>query len=107
MLSKVLDEVVEHGPYYANWACLLGKFVFPQKEIVITGDKALEKSLQIQAGYFADCIFAGGFDESLPLLQNRWVKDKTLIYVCKDKSCELPVENIEEALKLIRNNSVD
>ena len=103
MLSKVVDEVIEHGPYYANWASLLGKFVFPQKEIVITGDKALEKSLLIQAGYFADCIFAGGFDESLPLLQNRWVKDKTLIYVCKDKSCELPVENIEEALKLIRS----
>jgi len=107
MLSKVLDEVIEHGPYYANWAALLGKFVYPQKEIVITGDKALEKCLEIQTGYFADCIFAGGIDESLPLLQNRWVKSKTLIYVCKDKSCELPVETIEDALKLIRSNSVD
>ncbi len=101
MLQKVLNETIEHGHYYANWAALLGLFVHPQKEVVVTGDNATETALKIQSHYLPDCIFAGGNRETLPLLENRIVADKTLIYVCKDKTCGLPVEKPEEALKTL------
>jgi uncharacterized protein YyaL (SSP411 family) len=32
--------------------------------------------------------------EKYPLLKGRFVKDKTLIYVCKNFACQSPVENI-------------
>jgi uncharacterized protein YyaL (SSP411 family) len=42
----------------------------------------------------------GGITENLPLLQGR-VGTQTRIYICKDKTCGLPVDNVEEALKQI------
>ena len=39
----------------------------------------------------------------LPLIKDRYVKDKTLIYVCKDKVCLKPSETPSEALKQINN----
>ena len=49
-------------------------------------------------------IFALSDSKSdLPLLKNRYVEEQTLIYVCKNNSCLLPSESIEDALKQIEN----
>jgi hypothetical protein len=41
----------------------------------------------------------------LPLLKNRYVDNQTLIYVCKNNSCLLPTESIEESLKQIEEGT--
>jgi uncharacterized protein YyaL (SSP411 family) len=102
MLSKVLDETIEYGSYYANWAQLLGKFVYPSSEIAIIGNVAVSRANELQKSYLPVSVFAGGELENLPLLQNRYIKDKTMIYVCVDKSCSLPVTDSDDALALIR-----
>jgi uncharacterized protein YyaL (SSP411 family) len=52
---------------------------------------------------FPNKIIAAGEKEStLPLLQDRFVNGKTLIYVCENSVCKLPVEKTEDALKLIK-----
>lgn len=40
----------------------------------------------------------------LPSIKDRYIKDKTLIYVCKDKVCLRSSETPSEALKQINNN---
>ena len=102
MLSKVLDETIEYGSYYANWAQLLGKFVYPSSEIAIIGNDAVSRANELQKSYLPVSVFAGGELENLPLLQNRYIKDKTMIYVCVDKSCSLPVTDSDDALAFIR-----
>ena len=48
-------------------------------------------------------LLAGSIKESdLFLLQNRFVKDETLIYVCIDNTCKLPVSEIKKAIKTIK-----
>ena len=37
----------------------------------------------------------------VPLLENKFVKGQSTIYVCVNKSCQLPVTKIEEAIKQI------
>ncbi len=37
-----------------------------------------------------------------PLFQNRFMENKTLVYVCRNNACQLPVESWEEALKQIK-----
>jgi len=37
----------------------------------------------------------------LPIFANRWVNDKTMIYICKLGMCQLPVEQLSEALALL------
>jgi uncharacterized protein YyaL (SSP411 family) len=101
MLAKVLDETIGYGSYYANWAQLLGKFVHPSSEIAIVGNEAVLRANELQKHYLPVSVFAGGELENLPLLQNRYTKDKTMIYVCVDKSCSLPVANSKDALELI------
>ncbi|MDD3079388.1 MAG: thioredoxin domain-containing protein [Paludibacter sp.] len=104
MLKLVMDELAEYGSYYANWAILLGRMVYPQKEVVCTGENAVWNALKLQINYIPDCIFAGGEQENLPLLINRIKPPHSLIYVCRDKTCKLPVENVETALVLIKEN---
>jgi len=44
-------------------------------------------------------MLLGGKEEgSLELLQLKKVDGKTMIYVCQNKSCKLPVINVEAAI---------
>jgi uncharacterized protein len=40
----------------------------------------------------------GTIDSKLALLENKMIAAQTTIYVCRDKSCELPVVEVEKAL---------
>ena len=52
---------------------------------------------------FANKLIIGSDSENnLPLLQNRYVEGKTLIYVCVNKACKLPVEEVEKAVTFIK-----
>ena len=105
MANKMETETVKQGVYYANWAMLLGRMVYPLFEVALLGAEAVRINLEIQKNYLPSVLFAGGTSENLPLLQNRLVNDKTTIYVCEDKSCHLPVLSSEEAFKLIRQKT--
>jgi uncharacterized protein YyaL (SSP411 family) len=72
-------------------------------EVVIIGERALEFLTEIQKNYLPNVIFCTGTTEDeLPLMKNRYVSGKTLIYICQNKSCQLPVETVEEAFALIQ-----
>lgn len=40
--------------------------------------------------------------ENLPLLQSKLVDDETYIYVCRNKTCELPVKQVDKAVQQIQ-----
>lgn len=100
MLNNVLDEIENYGAGYSNWAMLLLNFSTPFHELAIVGKSVDEKRKNLNKHYYPNKIFVGSASESsLPLLLNRYKKDETLIYVCKNKTCLAPVKEIEEALK--------
>jgi len=48
-------------------------------------------------------IFVGSIKESnLPLLDVKDSNENTMVYVCVNEACKLPVKNIEEALLQIK-----
>jgi uncharacterized protein YyaL (SSP411 family) len=70
--------------------------------VAIIGERALEFLSEIQKNYFPNVIFCAGTTENeLPLLKKRSVSGKTLIYICQNNSCQLPVETVAEAIALI------
>ena len=70
--------------------------------MVITGDNAQETVLELEKLYLPNKLVAGSTKpESLPLLQERYVDGRTMIYVCVNNTCKLPVETIPEALELL------
>lgn len=89
--------------YYYSWGSLLMNQINEPYEVVIMGEEALEKRRDLAAYYLPDAIFLGSKKESsLELTQYKYVEGKTRIYVCQNKACKLPVESVEEALKLMK-----
>jgi uncharacterized protein len=71
-------------------------------QIVIVGKDAAQLYQQFD-GYIPNAVFAISTDENntLPLFENRYVEGATLIYVCHNNTCQLPVDSVEKAMKHI------
>ncbi|MES2762312.1 MAG: thioredoxin domain-containing protein [Bacteroidota bacterium] len=106
LLRSVIKEIEAYGPGYSNWALLLLQLLKPQTEVVIVGKTVNEKISSLYKQSPPNVIFALSEKASdLPLLKSRYVEGQTLIYVCKNNSCLLPTETVEEALKQIEEGT--
>ena len=107
MLASIEENILKYPSSYSNWASLRMNYTGPFNEIVISGEHADETRKKIAASYLPNAIFAGSTspESSLPLLENRFQKGKTLIYICTNKTCKLPIENPEKAIALLKPDS--
>jgi uncharacterized protein len=102
MLKSVLKPLKDYASGYSNWAILFQKLEYPFKEIIATGEKSEEMILEIQKSQIFNAVFAATKNqENLPLFKNRCVEGKNLIYVCENKSCQFPFENLEDFFRNI------
>lgn len=107
MLEAVKSLIPQYAPAYSNWAMLLLDLCGPFGEVAICGDKALPIRNELSAYYFPNILLAGASATSnMPLCKNKFVEGKTFIYVCVNKNCQLPVENIADALKLLKTSGI-
>lgn len=104
MLGKLVDDFKSYPSGYSNWLQLMLNLTTDHFEVAIAGKQAIEKLQNIQKHYLPNCLFCAGSEEhNLELLKNRIVPKKTLIYVCQGNTCQLPVEEVANALQLISN----
>ncbi|MEI7660668.1 MAG: thioredoxin domain-containing protein [Bacteroidota bacterium] len=103
MLKKMVPEIMKNPAFHANWACLLQDFTAGAVEVNIIGERCLEVLQEFSGYYLPGVIFSGG-EMKTPAEEpgKRHVPGKTLIYVCRGKSCFPPVETVAEALSLCR-----
>lgn len=102
MLSAIKNNLVSYGPGYSNWAILMLNSTKPFYEIAIVGEEAIKKAQQLKKYYFNNYILlASEKEDSFELLKNRYEPNKTLIYVCENNTCQLPLEKVEDAIKLL------
>ncbi|MBL7871343.1 MAG: thioredoxin domain-containing protein [Cyclobacteriaceae bacterium] len=101
MVSKLSQLVTSEPGYMCHWAVLLSEMINTPAEIVISGDKALELREELHTHYFPFSVTVGSTNKSeLSLLQDREPKNnQTLIYVCRNKTCQLPVSAVADAIK--------
>jgi len=98
------DRMQQYPESYSHWGLLLLKLVYPQFEVAVSGEDALKKTKVLQSHFLPNVLFSISDGESeLPLQKNRFVEDKTLIYVCQDMACQLPVTEPNKALEQIRS----
>ena len=104
MLNNVKPEIKEYGSGYTNWLDLMLNYSEPFYEVAIVGDRTFDRISELNNYYIPNKILVGSVkDETLPLLENRFVEDQTLIYVCVNNACKLPVSKIEDAMRQIKN----
>ena len=103
MLQQIMPQFTNYPMAFANWGTLMLKTVEPYYEIVISGTDAEKKLQQLHHTFQPNVLWAFSTTASdVPVFLNRFVTGKTLIYVCEEGICQLPVENTEKALELIR-----
>ena len=103
MLNLVNGNMSDYPSGYSNWSQLMFDMSGNHFEVAIVGENAINLLNELQKNYLPHVIFCAGTTKSeLPLLKERFVPGKTLIYICQNNSCQLPVETVEEALKLIK-----
>ena len=102
MLNNVKSGALEGGAYYANWDMLMAWFASPPYEVAILGDDFETIRKEFNTKYLPNVFFSGGNREgNLSLLKGKLINGQTTIYVCRDKTCKLPVTDINEALEQI------
>ena len=103
MLKNMIPVMQNYGSAYSNWLDLYSNFSQDYYEIAICGEDAIEKLQEINQKYIPNKLLCGSLTKNdLPLLLNRFNKNKTFIYVCVNNACQLPTEKTLEALKLIK-----
>ncbi|MBS7563693.1 thioredoxin domain-containing protein [Mucilaginibacter sp. Bleaf8] len=100
LLRNVMPYMAKYGSSYSNWGMLLMEEVFGTYEIAVTGNQVHQVRQELEQHYIPNKIMLGGTQENLPLLQNR-IADETRIFICKDKTCGLPLTSVSDALKQI------
>lgn len=104
MLNNVIRDIPQYGAGYSNWCMLMLHFIIPFYEVAIVGKDVDEKKKLFDKYHLPNVIFACSRTASrLPLLMNRFVEGKTLVYVCENNTCNKPVEDVEEALSFLQS----
>ncbi|MEO6521056.1 MAG: thioredoxin domain-containing protein [Mucilaginibacter sp.] len=100
LLRNIKKLMAKYGSAYSNWAMLLLDDVMGTYEIAITGNGAETKRKEIEKKYIPNKIILGGTKGSLPLLRDKFGAE-TRIFVCVDKTCQLPVTQTSDVFAQI------
>ena len=103
IMNTMRKSITENPQNHANWLHLSLLMDQDYYEMVVIGENFEPICKTLMKNYLPNVIFAASNSKTsnLPLFMNRYVMNKTLIYVCKHGSCQLPVEETNKALNLI------
>jgi uncharacterized protein YyaL (SSP411 family) len=103
MLGSVAERIRKEPRYYIQWCSFAALLSSRSYEIAVVGKDAIEKNKELQRFFLPTSIILGSVkEEYLPLLQFKSVAGKTLIYVCTDKVCKRPEEEVAKAILQVR-----
>ncbi|MGC4020778.1 MAG: thioredoxin domain-containing protein [Cyclobacteriaceae bacterium] len=100
MVSKLSTIITTEPVYMSNWGILFTEIAEGMNEVVITGNDLHLVRNDIQSNYFPFNIYVGAESKSsLSLMEGREsTNGKTKIYVCRNRVCKLPVDNVKDAI---------
>jgi uncharacterized protein len=97
MLLRIKEALSQNLTSYSNWASLFLAHSYPFYDVAISGPEVISFSNKMRKNLRSNVLYAGSAKTSeTPIMKNRFKKDLTLIYVCKDKVCAGPVESPEK-----------
>jgi uncharacterized protein YyaL (SSP411 family) len=100
MVRNVQNNFLESGQGYANWLNLV---LFQNKnfyEIAVVGEDYKKFGSEISSHYIPNSILVGSKEEgAIELLKSRYNEGETLVYVCIEGTCKLPVTDVKSVLK--------
>ncbi|GMN05985.1 thioredoxin domain-containing protein [Croceitalea sp. MTPC5] len=102
MVKNVQDNFDKNGQSFANWMHLVLYENLNFYEIAIVGEEYKKLGQEIASHYIPNSILVASEKEGgIDLLKNRYNEGQTLIYVCIEGTCKLPVVEAQQALNSI------
>ncbi len=102
MLNNVQQEIEQSPMSYSNWLDLMLNYTNPYYELVVVGPSAPEVLNELNSYYIPNKLIAGSTTaSSQEIFEGRFLEGETLIYVCVNNACKLPVRTVAEALPLM------
>lgn len=105
LIAKVKRLLLTNPDYLSNWAVGATLLAKECAEVVVVGPAYKEIAAEIvQKAYLPHKVILGAAQKStLPLFVGRTnTSSDTLIYVCINKTCQLPVRSAAEAINLLK-----
>ncbi len=104
MYRTVRKDMLKYSSAYTNWGILGIRLSRKHYNVAITGKEFKALASGIRKKYLPNILLTASEKESdLPLLKGRSDDKKSRIFVCTGKSCKLPVENVKDALDMIKS----
>ncbi|MEJ8758248.1 thioredoxin domain-containing protein [Pontibacter sp. H259] len=106
MLNTITPLLLKEPSHLSNWAILYFNKLSPTAEVAIVGKQVPQFREELSAFYLPNMLLMGStYKSKLPLLADKTPVDgKTTIYVCYNKTCQLPVTSPAEALKQLQSS---
>lgn len=102
MLQNVQKELEQYPSGFSNWQDLLKNYQNKFYEIVVVGPEAISVANEFNLRYMPNSMIAGSTTPGeAPLLKGRYAEGRTMIYVCVNNTCKLPVDNVDAAVQLL------
>ena len=107
MLLNVIKICKYEHSFLSNWLNVLLNYRIGFNEIILTGKNTTATIRKINLKYLTNkVILASEKKNKMKILKGKIFSEKINIYLCKNKVCQLPVNNLDELNKLIKNNNV-
>jgi len=102
MLLAMKNYASKNPIFHSYWLTAAVNITFPFYELGIVGDNCEIDRDEIRKLFYPNIILFGGKREgSFGILKNRYIPDKTLFYVCENRVCQLPLEELDKTIELI------
>jgi len=99
IVNSIKQSALKNPSFHAYWLTAAMYLVYPYYEVGIIGDECFAKRKLLAKEYLPNIIMFGtGASGTLDVLKDRFVKGKTLIYICEKGTCQLPVEEVGKAI---------
>ena len=105
MLNTLKKGIIKTPFAYTNWLHVMTNFTKPYYEVAVVGKNANTVAKKLYSNYLPNILISASDKESeIPLLEYKYLEDKTLIYVCVNGTCKLPLADVSKAIKSISRN---
>jgi uncharacterized protein len=104
MLFSLKNIIVKHPGSFGIWASAAMNMAAGINEIVVIGNSMMPLVKDVLLQYLPNKIIQSAKGKNnMPLLSQRADPEKTLIYLCKNYVCKVPVENVKKLMVSVEN----
>ncbi|HEY4109904.1 thioredoxin domain-containing protein [Puia sp.] len=105
MAAALHRPVVSYPGSFGVWATIVQALTYTIPEVVITGQRPENARKEFLAHLIPYRVFQSSQAENtqFPLLRDKPAGQDPLIFVCQDYACQLPVNEVTTAIRLVEN----